>query len=34
MPLITSLYEELFDWLAERGADEWATFGDVLGTAP
>ncbi|MBD3292016.1 MAG: hypothetical protein GF393_03770 [Armatimonadia bacterium] len=30
MPLITRLYEELFAWLATRGADEWGTFGEVL----
>lgn len=30
MPLITRLYEELFAWLAGRGADEWATFREVL----
>lgn len=30
MDLITGLYEELFEWLADRGADEWATFAQVL----
>jgi len=33
MPLVTRLYEELFAWLAARGADEWATFREVLASA-
>jgi len=30
LSLITRLYDELFEWLAARGADEWVTFADVL----
>ncbi|MFW5866828.1 MAG: DUF2334 domain-containing protein [Armatimonadota bacterium] len=30
MDLLTGLYEELFSWLADRGADEWATFAEAL----
>ncbi len=26
VPLITRLYETLFDWLADQGVDEWTTF--------
>ena len=32
MDLITRLYDELFEWLARRGADEWVTFADIPGS--
>ena len=30
MELITRLYSDLFEWLADRGVDEWVTFADAL----
>ena len=30
MPVITRLYERLFEWLSARGVDEWTTFGEVV----
>jgi len=30
MTLVTRLYEALFEWLANRGVEEWTTFGAVL----
>lgn len=30
LPLVTRLYETLFEWLAARGVGQWTTFGDVL----